>query len=154
MGDRLTEGLSFEWRAERHAETLLEGMAEAVAQVASPELATRLTELSASAQARRSRIERRLAALFAVPRLAPVPPIIDRLDEALELALAQTRASADRYAALAELSRRLSDPETAFVCELNRTGAEESAMLIDGLLALEVDRRARLSSGGSADAPL
>lgn len=139
MIDRLKEGLSFEWRAERHTELLLVDLAETTT---APDLSGRLTELAAAAQARRSRLERRLMALSAKPRLAPLPPILDRLDRALEIALAQTRASADRYAALAELSRRLADPETAFACELNRTGAEESAILLDGLLALEVDRSA------------
>ncbi len=145
MIDRLKEGLSFEWRAERHSETLLVDLSDLVE---TPELAARLTELAAAAQTRRTRLERRLHALASGPRLAPVPPIIDRLDQGFELALAQTRASADRYAALAELSRRLADPETAFACELNRTGAEEAALLIDGLLALEVDRRARASVPG------
>lgn len=145
MIDRLKEGLSFEWRAERHTEVLLGDLADTVT---AADLAGRLSELAAAAQARRSRLERRLVALASHPRLAPLPPIIDRLDRALELALAQTRASADRYAALAELSRRLADPETAFACELNRTGAEESAILIDGLLALEVDRSALRSNAG------
>lgn len=138
--ERLREGLSFEWRAERHTEAILFGAADARI---SPELASRLFELSAAARARRARLERRLRALGDGPRLAAVPPILDRADEAIEVALASTRASADRYAALAELSRRLADPETAFACELNRIGAEESALVLEGLLALEVDRRAK-----------
>lgn len=139
MSDRLSEGLSYEWRAERHVETLLGGL---VRRDLPPEAAGRLAELAASARARRNRLERRLIALAAGPRLAPVPPLIERTDEALEVALALTRAAADRYAALAELSRRLSDPESAFVCELNRIAAEEGALMLDGLLALEVDRQA------------
>ncbi len=138
--ERLREGLAFEWRAERHTEAILHGAAGARV---SPELASRLFELSAAARARRARLERRLRALGDGPRLAAVPPILERTDEAIEVALASTRASADRYAALAELARRLADPETAFACELNRIGAEESALVLEGLLALEVDRRAR-----------
>ena len=37
----------------------------------------------------------------------------------------------------------MADPETAFACELNRIAAEEAAILLDGLLAAEVDRVAR-----------
>jgi len=136
MNGRLTEGLSFEWRAERHVEELLARLAE---EDLAPEQAARLAELAASARARRTRLERRLQALRATPRLAPVPHPIDRVDEALEVALALTRAAADRYAALAELSRRLADPESAFSCELNRIAAEEAAILLDGMLAAAVD---------------
>jgi len=147
MIERLKEGLSFEWRAEWHAEVLLEGLAVAAA---GGEQSRRLDELAAAARTRRTRLERRLHALSAAPRLAPLPPILDQLDEALELALAQTRASADRYGALAELSRRIADPETAFACELNRSGAEESALLLDGLLALAVERGVALRAAGAA----
>src|SRR5690606_41855293 len=108
-----------------------------------PWSASRRFDPSAAARARRGRLERRLRALGDGPRLAAVPPILARTDEAIEVALASTRASADRYAALAELARRLADPETAFACELNRIGAEESALVLEGLLALEVSRRAR-----------
>lgn len=146
--ERLREGLTFEWRAERHTEAVLLGAGDGRV---TPEFASRLFELSAAARARRARLERRLRALAAGPRLAAVPPFLERVDEAIELALASTRASADRYAALAELSRRLADPETAFACELNRIGAEESALILEGLLALEVDRRAK--KGGGASAP-
>ena len=138
MTGRLTEGLSFEWRAERHVEELLASLAE---EELPPEQAARLAELAASARARRTRLERRLHALRTAPRLAPMPQPIDRLDEALEVALALTRAAADRYAALAELSRRLADPESAFSCELNRIAAEEAAILLDGMLAAAVDDR-------------
>lgn len=138
--ERLREGLSFEWRAERHTEAILFGTGGARP---SPELGSRLFELAAAARARRARLERRLRALGAGPRLAAVPPLLDRTDEAIEVALASTRASADRYGALAELARRLADPETAFACELNRIGAEESALVLEGLLALEVDRQAK-----------
>lgn len=144
MSKRLAEGLTYEWRAERHIETLLGGLAKGDVP---PETAARLAELSASARARRNRLERRLHAIATGPRLAPVPPLIERTDEALEVALALTRAAADRYNALAELSRRLSDPETAFACELNRIAAEEAGILLDGLLALEVDRRAGRAEG-------
>lgn len=150
MFERLTEGLSFEWRAEWHAEALLVDLAEAVP---STDLGTRLSELAAAAHTRRARLERRLHALSAAARLAPVPPVLDEIDVALELALAQTRASADRYAALAELSRRIADAETAFACELNRTGAEESALILDGLLALEVDRSVALRVLGESAPP-
>lgn len=136
--ERLTEGLTFEWRAERHTEAILYGIRE---HGIPPEIASRLYELGAAARARRTRLERRLKALSAGPRLAAVPNWIEEADRAIEVALASTRASADRYAALAELSRKLADPETAFACELNRIGAEESALVLDGLLALEVDRR-------------
>ena len=136
MTSRLTEGLSFEWRAERHVEELL---ARLSVEDLPAEQAARLAELAASAGARRSRLERRLQALRTAPFLAPMPQPIDRLDEALEAALALTRASADRYAALAELSRRLADPESAFACELNRIAAEEAAILLDGMLATAVD---------------
>lgn len=149
MIERLKEGLSFEWRAEWHAEVLLEGLADAAAAI---EQRSRLDELAAAARTRRTRLERRLQALSGGARLAPVPPLLDHLDEALELALAQTRASADRYGALAELSRRIADPETAFACELNRSGAEESALLIDGLLTVEVERSVALRSLGAASA--
>lgn len=140
LRERLAEGLAFEWRAERHTEVVLSCLGEAKV---TPEMGSRLFELAAAARARRARLDRRLHALGAGPRLAAVPPLIDRADEALEVALASTRASADRYAALAELSRKLADPETAFACELNRIGAEESALLLDALLALEVERRSR-----------
>ena len=136
MNGRLTEGLSFEWRAERHVEELLARLHQ---EPVAPEQAARLAELAASARARRFRLERRLQAMKSEPRLAPVPQPIDRFDEALEVALALTRAAADRYAALAELSRRLADPESAFSCELNRIAAEEAAILLDGLLAVAVD---------------
>lgn len=150
MVDRLAEGLSFEWRSEWHGEVHLLNLAESAVK---RELGTRLVELAAAAKARRARIERRLLALAAPPHLAPVPPILDQVDQGLELALAQTRAGADRYAALAELSRRLSDAETAFACELNRTGAEESALLLDGLLALEVDRGVAMRAAADAAGP-
>ena len=145
--ERLREGLSYEWRAERHIEAVLCGVSD---RRLSPDVASRLIELTAAARARRTRLERRLKALGAGPRLAAIPPLLERVDQAIEVALASARASADRYAALAELSRRLADPETAFACELNRIGAEESALVLEGLLALEVDRRARktMESGG------
>ncbi|WP_373048460.1 hypothetical protein [Vulgatibacter sp.] len=136
MNGRLTEGLSFEWRAERHVEELLAQLAQVELP---PEQAARIAELAASARARRTRLERRLQALRTPPRLASLPQPIDRIDEALEVALALTRAAADRYAALAELSRRLADPESAFSCELNRIAAEEAAILLDGMLASAVD---------------
>lgn len=146
MADRLSEGLSFEWRAERHAETLLSRLAEAEGELEAEQLA-RLSELAASARARRVRLERRLETLHAPARLAPMPQPIDRTDEALEMALALTRAAADRYSALAELSRRVADPETAFACELNRIAAEEAAILLDGLLAQVVERTAWAADG-------
>jgi hypothetical protein len=136
MMGRLTEGLSFEWRAERHAEALLALLAE---EELAPEQAARVAELAASARARRARLERRLAALRTPPRLAPVPHPIDCLDEGLEIALALTRAAADRYSALAELARRVADPESAFSCELNRIAAEEAAILLDGMLTAAVE---------------
>jgi len=140
MTGRLTEGLSFEWRAERHLEALLEQLA---AEDPTPEQAARIAELAASARARRTRLERRLQVLRAPPRLAPVPHPIDRYDEGLEVALALTRAAADRYSALAELARRLADPESAFSCELNRIAAEEAAILLDGMLTAAVERSLR-----------
>ena len=56
------------------------------------------------------------------------------------MALALTRAAADRYSALAELARRRADPESAFSCELNRIAAEEAAILLDGMLTAAVER--------------
>ena len=135
MKGRLVEGLSFEWRAERHVERLL----VQVADTGGPEFSARMAELVASARARRNRVERRLQALEVEPRLAPVPQPVDSLDEGLESALALTRAASDRYAALAELARRMADPETAFACELNRIAAEEAALVLDGMLAVAVD---------------
>lgn len=136
MKGRLVEGLSFEWRAERHLETLLEQIADAGG---GPEFSARVAELVASARGRRNRVERRLESLRSSPRLAPVPQPVDSLDEGLESALALTRAASDRFAALAELARRLADPETAFACELNRIAAEEAALVLDGMLAVAVD---------------
>lgn len=140
MTGRLVEGLSFEWRAERHLEELLAQLAEVPS---GPEHEARMAELTASARARRARLERRLIALQRPARLAPLPRPVDRLDEGLESALALTRAAADRYAALAELARRLADPESAFACELNRIAAEEAALLLDGMLAAAVERAVR-----------
>lgn len=136
MTGRLAEGLSFEWRAERHLEELLHRLVD---QAGDPEQAARIGELAASARARSARLERRLEALCRPPRLAPLPQPFDRLDEGLETALALTRAAADRYAALAELARRLADPESAFSCELNRIAAEEAAIVLDGMLAAAVE---------------
>jgi hypothetical protein len=141
MADRLTEGLCFEWRAERQVETLLARLA-AEAEGLAPEQLAQLGELSASARARRARIERRLEAKRKEAHLAPLPRLIDRTDEAVEWALGLTRAGADRYAALAELARRVADPETAFACELNRIAAEEAAVLIDALLTQVVEQTA------------
>lgn len=140
MADRLTEGLSFEWRAERLVETLLQRLTDAL-ELEVEQLA-RISELSASARARRVRLERRLEVRRGPTRLAPMPRPVDRVDEALESALALTRAAADRYAALAELSRRVADAESAFACELNRIAAEEAAILLDGLLGQVVERMA------------
>lgn len=141
MADRLTEGLSFEWRAERLVETLLTRLVMEPGDLEVEQLA-RVSELSASARARRVRLERRLEVRRGPARLAPMPRPMDRTDEALESALALTRAAADRYAALAELSRRVADAETAFACELNRIAAEEAALLLDGLLGQVVERTA------------
>lgn len=138
MADRLTEGLSFEWRAERLVEILLNRLANG-AELDVEQLA-RLSELAASARARRVRLERRLDVRRGPARLAPMPRPMDRIDEALESALALTRAAADRYAALAELSRRVADAESAFACELNRIAAEEAALLLDGLLGQVVEK--------------
>jgi hypothetical protein len=137
MADRLVEGLAYEWRVERNVEVLLLAAAERVAR---PDTVARLQELAAAARARRTRIERRLDALKGGRRLAAVPGPIDRLDELFETALAQARASGDRYGVLAELSRRLSDPETAFACELNRIGVEEAAALLEVMMGSEVER--------------
>lgn len=138
MADRLTEGLSFEWRAERLVETLLQRLS--TSSELDVEQLARVSELAASARARRVRLERRLEIRRGPARLAPMPRPVDRIDEALESALALTRASADRYAALAELSRRVADAESAFACELNRIAAEEASLLLDGLLGQVVER--------------
>ena len=139
MGGRLVEGLAFEWRCERMGEALLRGLLD---RAETPEVLAALTELASAARVRRSRIERRLEAVKARPLLAPLSTGDGRLDEALERALASSRASADRYGALAELARHLRDPETAFACELNRIGAEEAGSLLEVLLDAETERRA------------
>lgn len=139
MGGRLVEGLAFEWRCERMGEALLRSLLD---RADAPEVVAAVTELASAARVRRSRIERRLEAVKARPLLAPLSTGEGRLDEGLERALAGSRASADRYAALAELARQLRDAETAFACELNRIGAEEAGSLLEVLLDAETERRA------------
>lgn len=148
---RLVDGLTFEWRCERRVEALLRSAQE---DAALPEISAALAELITASRARRSRVERRLEALGARPVLAGVPEAAPQLAEALERALASVRATADRCAALAELSRQLRDPETAFTCELNRIGAEEAAGLLDVLLGAEVDRLVRLTGDPRPDGEL
>jgi hypothetical protein len=122
LKNRLTASLAAAWEAEMLSTLVLEALAERMPEV---RMRSRLMALTAGCQAHASRLLARMAAVGGGP--LPVPPADVTLPESLAQAVREealrTRASAERYAQIANLARRSMDPSAAWVCELNR--AEE-----------------------------
>src|SRR4051812_47289543 len=115
---RLAAALAAAWEAEVVSQRVMTELGE---RVSDRRNRSRLLVLSAVCQAHASRLLGRLASLGAGP--LPVPPedldIPLRLSEALRKEGLRARASAVRYAQVAEQCRKLNDPAAAWVCELN-----------------------------------
>jgi hypothetical protein len=125
---RLTASLAVVWSTERASMLSLERLS---ARAREAPLRDRLVLLSTGCETHASRVLERLLALGGAP--LPVPSERGMVELPLEIALREeakmARELAERYQALAGLSRKLFDASAAWVCELNRT--EELARAVE-----------------------
>lgn len=126
----LLKHLSWAWRTERVVEMLLTGILKehVVSIIAVP----RLEELISATKSRMARVERQQVTLkMTHANLVSVPTLVGHAAPYL-LKAAKERADllSSHYSGLAEIARRVADPEVAFCCELNRIGVEEAATMM------------------------
>ncbi|MFZ5468435.1 MAG: hypothetical protein ACOZIN_03265 [Myxococcota bacterium] len=131
---RLAAAMAAAWEAEVVSARRLTAFAD---RVADPSTRARLLVLAAFCRAHASRVLARLAALGRGP--LPVPPeeVVDEREDllaGLHNEIANARAGAQRYQAMAEVARAQSDLSSAWVCELNRSEAEDLAGELGRLL--------------------
>jgi hypothetical protein len=118
--------LAAAWKAEMVEMLTLQALAQMARE---PRLQTRIASWANVAKAHTSRLLTRIAALGGGP--LPVPPdeveVTQSLCEALAAESDSARFSAERYAVIALAARKIFDPSTAWICELNRAEELERA---------------------------
>ena len=105
------------------------------------------------AKAHTTRLISRIAALGGGP--LPVPPeeveVTVPLDEALAAEIENARYSAERYALIALAARKVFDPSTAWICELNRSEELERANEFSQLALTLREKRAGAEKADCAE---
>ncbi len=125
-GCRVTAMLAAAWKAEMVEMLTLQALAQKARE---PRLQARISSWATVAKAHTTRLITRIAALGGGP--LPVPPdeveVTQSLMEALAAESESARYSAERYAMIALAARKVFDPSTAWICELNRAEELERA---------------------------
>lgn len=128
MADELADHLKFLWSNEMILSAHLRRMRD----LQGDEIVDKsIIELWASSIARADRLDRRISAWTrSHRRLFSLPRVYDTYSALLSLVVSILGEMSSRYGETAGVARWNADPETAFACELNRIGAEESRQLL------------------------
>ena len=149
-GCRVTAMVAAAWKAEMVEMLTLQALAQKARE---PRLSARISSWASVAKAHTTRLISRIAALGGGP--LPVPPeeveVTVPLDEALAAEIENARYSAERYALIALAARKVFDPSTAWICELNRSEELERANEFSQLALTLREKRAGAEKADCAE---